>query len=108
VGDEVLKMVARTLSANTRVFDITGRWGGEEFIAILMNMDAATLDTAANKLRRLIAQSSLDHGSRSITVTVSIGATLAATSDTVGALVKRADALMYHSKGKGRNQVTVG
>ena len=108
VGDEVLKMVARTLSANTRVFDITGRWGGEEFIAILMNMDAATLGLAANKLRRLIAQSSLDHGNRSITVTVSIGATLAGTGDTVGALVKRADALMYQSKENGRNQVTVG
>jgi len=44
----------------------------------------------------------------SIAVTVSIGATLAGFGDTVGAVVKRADALMYQSKENGRNQVTVG
>ncbi|MFH1980377.1 MAG: GGDEF domain-containing protein [Pseudomonadota bacterium] len=60
VGDQVLKMVARTLSSNARVFDVIGRWGGEEFVAILVNMDAATLNTVAEKFRRLVGQSSMD------------------------------------------------
>lgn len=108
VGDEVLKMVARTLSANTRVFDIIGRWGGEEFVAILMSMDKDSLDAVAEKFRSLISRSSLDQGFSSIAVTVSIGATLARDGDTVAGLVKRADELMYRSKKNGRNQVTVG
>lgn len=108
VGDQVLKMVARTLSANARVSDVVGRWGGEEFVAILMNMSTETLRAVAEKFRRLISQSALDQALGTIAVTVSIGATLALPEDTVAALVKRADELMYQSKMSGRNQVTVG
>jgi diguanylate cyclase (GGDEF)-like protein len=43
IGDEVLKMVARTLAHATRSFDTVGRWGGEEFLAVLAAVDMEKL-----------------------------------------------------------------
>ena len=60
VGDQVLAMVAKTLSNSVRSFDFVGRWGGEEFLAILANVDAAELHAFANRIRALVEQSHLD------------------------------------------------
>ncbi|MDY6843410.1 MAG: GGDEF domain-containing protein [Thermodesulfobacteriota bacterium] len=106
-GDKVLKMVAKTLSQNTRPFDILGRWGGEEFIAIIVNVNHDQLYSIANKFRILIAQSSLLVGSDTVQVTISIGATLARPSDTIDLLLQRADQVLYNSKALGRNCVSV-
>ncbi len=106
IGDEVLRMVARTMLHNSRPFDILGRWGGEEFIAILVNVTPAHLSAIANRFRSLVEQSSLDIDGKEVQVTVSIGATLAVKEDTLDRLVKRADTYMYRSKTHGRNFVT--
>ena len=42
-GDDVLKMVAKTLQNSVRSFDVVSRWGGEEFMAIIANVDAGEL-----------------------------------------------------------------
>ncbi len=106
-GDIVLKMVAQTMAHNIRSFDIIGRWGGEEFLIVLVNVTNEQLQTIAEKLRMLVQHSSLKIGDAEISVTISIGATKAREDDTVESLVKRADLLMYKSKGKGRNNVTI-
>lgn len=106
VGDEVLKMVAKTLANSVRAFDVIGRWGGEEFIAILANIDIEELKASANRFRALIEKSRLP-GPPHVKVTVSIGATLARPEETPTELVARADRLMYRSKDLGRNCVTV-
>ncbi len=106
-GDSVLKMVAQTMAHNIRTFDIVGRWGGEEFVIVLVNITMSQLDLIAEKLRVLVQHSSLNIGDAKITVTISIGATMARSNDTVESIVKRADKLMYKSKGKGRNTVTI-
>ena len=54
VGDHVLKLVADTFVANSRPFDLYGRWGGEEFIGIIRNIDAKNLELLGNRLRLLI------------------------------------------------------
>ncbi|MBW1807457.1 MAG: sensor domain-containing diguanylate cyclase [Deltaproteobacteria bacterium] len=106
VGDKVLKLVSLTLLNSLRPFDFLGRWGGEEFVAIVVNVDKRKLTYIADRARSLIEQSTLKLGDLSIPVTVSIGATLAKAGDTTESLLNRADALMYRAKAHGRNQVT--
>jgi len=107
VGDQALKVVARTLLNNLRSFDFIGRWGGEEFFGIMVNVDESQLAQIANKFRFLVEHSTIPVGPKMIHVTISIGATLARREDTLEKLVKRADDLLYQSKTKGRNRVTV-
>ncbi|UCH20494.1 MAG: sensor domain-containing diguanylate cyclase [Deltaproteobacteria bacterium] len=106
-GDEVLQMVAETLSTNTRSFDLIGRWGGEEFIAIIINVNGQTLNSIAERYRLLVEQSKLVKVTGVISVTVSIGATLSGLDDTVKTIIRRADNLMYRCKTLGRNQVCI-
>jgi len=107
VGDEVLKFVANTLVAGARPFDLYGRWGGEEFIGIIRNVDGKDLESLGNRLRSLIETSYIIHDNEKLYVTVSIGATLVNDNDTIDGLIKRADALLYRSKGAGRNCLTM-
>ncbi len=106
VGDRVLATVARTLASNVRASDVVSRWGGEEFVALLGNVDASRLDALADKLRQLVATSSVTVTDRNLRVTVSIGATLMRVDDNPATLIARADRLMYQSKQGGRNRVT--
>ncbi len=108
VGDEVLKFVANTFTANTRPFDLYGRWGGEEFIGIIRNINDADLVMLGNRLRELIAESYVLQGEEKLSVTISIGATLVTEEDTLDTLLKRADTLLYASKAAGRNRLTSG
>jgi diguanylate cyclase (GGDEF)-like protein/PAS domain S-box-containing protein len=108
-GDLALCMVANTLRLALRVTDTVGRWGGEEFVAILHDVSSeAALSSAAEKVRALIESSRLDINGSSMWVTASIGATLLYSNDTPDALIRRADGLMYRSKRAGGNRVTVG
>ena len=107
-GDEVLNFVANTFVANTRPFDIYGRWGGEEFIGIIRNINGKDLELLGNRLRSLTENSYIIHENEKLYVTISIGATLANENDTIHTLIKRADTLMYKSKAAGRNCLIIG
>ena len=107
VGDDILKMVAKTLSRNNRPFDIVGRWGGEEFLAIIVNVDIGELEEIAQRYRVYIRHSALKQPADTIRVTVSIGATLCRERDSTRSLIKRADELMYHCKNSGRDCVRI-
>lgn len=106
-GDEVLKMLARTLKSCVAEGEVVCRWGGEEFVAILSVNNNTDLYSASEKLRTLVEQSGYSSGSQKIIVTVSVGATLANPGDTMETLIQRADRLMYQSKKTGRNRVSV-
>ena len=107
-GDAVLKVVARTLAQGVRGYDIAGRWGGEEFVLVVRNITGKNLARLAEKLRALVAKSSVKVAGTDVSVTVSIGATAFAAEDTVRRAVGRAEALMYQSKVAGRDRVTSG
>ena len=107
VGDEVLKMIALSLTAGLRPFDMLGRWGGEDFLAVGANVRADDLAGMAERCRVLVESSEMRAGGQTIRPTVSIGATLGLPGDTVESLVKRSDELMYQSKLAGRNRLTV-
>lgn len=109
VGDKVLKMVAMVLLKNIRSFDTVGRWGGEEFIVIVLNVNKKRLMKIANKLRILVQSSNFPLGRKKsiIRVTISIGAVISQPIDIVKSLIQRADKLMYNSKISGRNKVSI-
>ena len=106
IGDQVLKTVAATLKAASRPFDVFARWGGEEFVGLLKNIDPGNLIVIADRYRRLIKNSQISFLNERIGITVSIGATMATVADTVESVVDRADRLMYESKKKGRDCCT--
>jgi len=108
VGDKVLHVVANTLRHNLRDTDTAGRWGGEEFLAIAFDIDQATLESLAEKLRMLVKQTIIPANGEIPSITISIGATLARPDDTLDSLIDRADKLMYKSKAAGKNRVSVG
>ena len=109
VGDKALCMVTNTVRHALRTTDTVGRWGGEEFVAILhdINNDKA-LFKIAEKVRMLVEVSRLDTNNQSLSVTISIGATRLYSNDTPESIVRRADGLMYRSKQAGRNRVAIG
>lgn len=108
VGDQVLTMISKTLLASTRATDLIGRFGGEEFIAVLAGVDEATLIKKAEQLRMLVENCALAFHGRTLKVTMSVGASLIQEGDTVETLLKRADEMLYASKENGRNMVTYG
>jgi len=107
-GDQVLRNVAKTLSKNSRPFDLYGRWGGEEFIGIIRNITLQELKRLGDRLRLLVENAYLLHGNEKLGVTISMGATLVNDHDTVETLMKRADTFLYKSKSAGRNRLTIG
>ena len=107
VGDRVLQTVGNTMRSIARPYDLMGRWGGEEFLGIVRNVDLLELRKIANRIRILIRESAVRVRGDHLTVTASLGATPAEKDDTPLSLVQRADALMYESKHKGKNTLTV-
>ena len=103
--NDVLRMVARTLRHAARASDFLGRWGGEEFLALLPNASEGEVRLAAERFRTLVESSALRLPSGLVGVTASVGATLARPEDTPETVVSRADALMYEAKRGGRNRV---
>lgn len=107
IGDVVLKMVARTLAGAMRSYDFLGRWGGEEFVAVMPGLKPIYLAETAERLRALVETSSMSISNGLVRTTVSIGACMARSGDDITSLVARADQLMYTAKNNGRNRATV-
>ena len=108
VGDKVLKFLARSFTANSRPFDLYGRWGGEEFIGVLRNITHDDLAQLGERLRMLVERSYILQDGKKLHVTVSLGATLVDENDSLERLIKRADTLLYESKRAGRNRLSIG
>jgi diguanylate cyclase (GGDEF)-like protein/PAS domain S-box-containing protein len=106
-GDITLQMVAKSLTHCSRSFDTVGRWGGEEFVGVIANVDPDQLRLIGERYRIMVENSILTESPETIRATISIGATLARKNDTLESLVKRADAMMYRSKLAGRNCITL-
>ena len=106
-GDEVLKAVSMTLSGGLRPVDTACRWGGEEFVLLLPNIDKTSLHKLAERLRMLVESSWLDHHDGQIRVTASFGGTVSRIDDSIKTMIERADEQTYLSKDRGRNCVHI-
>ncbi len=108
-GDLVLGAVGDCCIKTLRKIDILGRWGGEEFVALLPGVAGAEVREAAERLRIALSevQINIDQGV-SIAVTVSIGASYLKSSDSsIDSMVKRADVALYSAKSEGKNCVVL-
>ncbi len=107
-GDSALAMTSKTIANLLRRMDSVIRWGGEEFLVIVPNIDANAMNEIAERIRIFVERSFIMIGDTTLSATVSIGATMARPDDTVESIIRRADELMYASKRSGRNRVTAG
>ncbi|QTL04190.1 GGDEF domain-containing protein [Aquabacter sp. L1I39] len=107
-GDAVIRYVAATIGANLRVQDRVARFGGEEFVALLMNVDEAGTLALAERIRVGINAQAVTFEGQDIRVSVSIGVAIADLSDRdLDAIIERADFALYDAKTSGRNKVAL-
>lgn len=107
-GDAVLRAVAARLRAGIRPLDAIGRYGGDEFLAVLPETSIEGAIQAARRICPAVSRWPVPFGQDQIPVTCSIGcaASCDASSD-VNALIQRADSALYRAKCAGRNRVEI-
>lgn len=101
-GDTVLIEVAHLFSQTIRTGDILARWGGEEFVCLLPNVDKEKILYVAEKLRAALEKLELPNIKG---VSASFGVTLFTSQDTQESMIHRADSALYQAKQNGRNRV---
>lgn len=112
-GDEILREVAGRIKAELRLSDALGRFGGEEFVALLIDADLADASNVAERIRASIAEPPMVLGSgEAVSLTVSIGAarlSQPSRAKPIEAIAKEfiagADQALYQAKAGGRNRV---
>lgn len=109
-GDGVLRSVAQVLRDSCRVYDVAGRYGGEEFCVVLPDTKVGNTSAVAERIRERMAASSFDVGNESVVVTASIGIAGIDSDDggevvSPSTLIDRADRALYSAKHHGRNRV---
>jgi diguanylate cyclase (GGDEF)-like protein/PAS domain S-box-containing protein len=104
-GDEVLRGVAITMAGNLRIFDFLGRWGGEEFLAIVQSVATEDLVPVARRCRELGGSIRVPAGAEHIAATLSAGVASAGECRSVAELVGLADRRLYRAKSTGRNRL---
>lgn len=106
-GDIVLKDLSQIIKKSIRNDDVIGRWGGEEFLAVIKVDDIGKLEIIADKLRKIVESHAFKLDVTSIKITVSIGGTMYKNDESKESVIERADHNMYVSKSTGRNKVTI-
>ena len=109
VGDEVLKYTAKIFKNNLKGKDILARFGGEEFIVVILNTDFKNVISIAENLRKMVSEKSLiikRTKQKLPRITISLGVAQRKENESVDKLIERADKLMYHSKQNGKNRVS--
>jgi diguanylate cyclase len=108
VGDQVLRLVARTLTDNVKGRDIAARYGGEEFAILLPDTPAAAGMRVAESLRKSMESRDIVNKATNQSlgrITLSIGVAEYAPGESIEEIVTRADAALYDAKRTGRNKV---
>jgi diguanylate cyclase (GGDEF)-like protein len=108
-GDAVLRLTAQRMASLIRPYDAIGRYGGEEFLAVIPGCSMKSAVPLAERLRESIGGESMDTPDGMIAITVSIGIAIRDTGKPADAisLVHAADMALYRAKNKGRNRVEV-
>ncbi len=102
-GDRVLREVARCLANRLRTTDFVARFGGEEFVMLLIGTPLAEANRVAEELRNSVASLKLHFRGAPVKVTISCGITELRDGDEADAVFDRADSALYRAKDGGRN-----
>ncbi|CAG0961682.1 partial putative diguanylate cyclase DgcT, partial [Anaerolineales bacterium] len=107
-GDQALTAVANVIATHTRQSDIACRYGGEEFMVIMPEVELDDATQRAEYFRRSIEELEIESNGRVIRLTISIGIAVFLTHATDSdAILSMADEAMYRAKQSGRNKVVV-
>ncbi len=109
-GDAALRHVATALRANTRSYDLVGRWGGEEFLLLLPGAGTDEAAEVADRVRAALAAEPIDmpNGDRLVLrVSAGVAGLTAGTMPRLEAIVASADAALYSAKQAGRDRVVI-
>ncbi|HSY51319.1 MAG TPA: GGDEF domain-containing protein [Thermoanaerobaculia bacterium] len=109
-GDRVLQSVGQVLRDSCRLYDVAGRYGGEEFCIVLPETKVSNTTVVAERIRERLAASRFEVGADSVVVTASIGIAGIDSAESEGSLspstlIDRADQALYSAKHHGRNRV---
>ncbi len=106
-GDKVLRILGQHLARSVRGTDFLGRYGGEEFVMIMIGVDSEQALRACNKIRAAIQAIAFHFRDRPVTVTASCGISTFRMGDTPEMAFERADTALYAAKDGGRNRCVV-
>lgn len=105
VGDRVLERISSVLTSSLRTQDSLGRWGGEEFLAILPDTDCQQAVATAERIRAAVEQDQWECDGVLLSVTLSIGVSQYRPGEDLSLAIARADRALYQGKEGGRNRV---
>ena len=105
IGDEVLRNAAVRMSGEMREYDHFGRYGGEEFLAVLPNCTADVAREVAERVRQSVAERAVLTDPVRVELTVSIGVAQWRANEELPHVLERADLALYRAKDRGRNRV---
>ncbi|MEQ6342141.1 MAG: diguanylate cyclase [Gammaproteobacteria bacterium] len=106
-GDKVIRVIAQELCKHLRDVDFMARYGGEEFVILLPETNIQSAGIVADKLCAGVRGCEFQHSGSRVPITVSGGVAQFGGVDTVAQVFERADAALYRSKHKGRDQWSV-
>jgi diguanylate cyclase (GGDEF)-like protein len=105
-GDQALRVISAQLRGLVRDIDIVSRYGGEEFVIVLLENPLDQASLIGERIRQGIADTRIPYNHAGLQVTISVGiATLSAQTRTLGDLIELADQALYPAKQNGRNCV---
>jgi diguanylate cyclase len=108
LGDQVLRLVAKTLTECVKGRDTPARFGGEEFVIVLPQTRLENAVTLAEQIRRTMVRHKVvrkDTGDDYGIITLSVGASIYRPGEPLADMIRRADGALYHAKHTGRNRV---
>jgi len=107
VGDEVLKEIAKRLEGSLRRFDIVGRWGGDEFVVAIWDVDKKILDIIVERLKSKITNEPIIIRKQPISITASFGAKVFPIEGLeLEKEIEGVDKSMYRAKKQSKNRLT--
>jgi diguanylate cyclase (GGDEF)-like protein len=104
-GDSVLVQVSNLIQEQLRATDIVGRWGGEEFMVVLVGSDIHESNVVIERVLDAISKTQMTHDHLIIHVKASAGIAQRKENEPFDELIRRADQGLYYAKDTGRNRV---
>ncbi len=109
VGDQLLMLAGKVITANKRTMDIAARYGGDEFVLLLPHASGEEAQAVAQRIREEFCRASatLLQRDAGVTMSIGIGSLKASRPAHADQLVAMADAALYSAKDAGRNRITM-
>ncbi len=106
-GDVVLKDVVALLKSTLREQDCLSRWGGEEFLILIVDTGLKGAELIASRMRGKIEEKTFEHNLKKLSVTMTFGVSVYDENESIDDMIKKADDALYKGKKMGRNRVVI-